>query len=61
MSQNAVVWFDIFVNDMDRAEAFYRMVLQRECENISDPTDSTVIMRGFVTDKKRAGKSRNQK
>ena len=50
MRQNAVGWFDIFVNDMDRAEAFYRTVLQREFESISDPTDTTVIMKGFVMD-----------
>ncbi len=50
MKQNAIGWFDIFVHDMNRAEAFYRMVLQRELEHISDPTDTTVIMKGFVTD-----------
>ena len=50
MKQNAIGWFDIFVNDMDRAETFYRSVLQREFETISDPTDSSVIMKGFVTD-----------
>lgn len=49
MKQNAIGWFDIFVNDMDRAEAFYRTVLQREFETISDPTDTSVIMKGFVT------------
>jgi len=31
MKQNAIGWFDIYVNDMDRA-------------------DSSVIMKGFVTD-----------
>ena len=50
MKQNAIGWFDIYVNDMDRAEAFYRAVLQREFEVISDPTDNHVIMKGFVTD-----------
>lgn len=50
MRQNAIGWFDIYVNDMDRAEAFYRTVLQREFEQISDPTDSSVVMRGFVTE-----------
>lgn len=49
MKQNAIGWFDIFVNDMDRAETFYRSVLQRGFETISDPTDSSVIMKGFVT------------
>lgn len=50
MRQNAIGWFDIYVNDMDRAEMFYRTVLQREFEQISDPTDSSVVMRGFVTE-----------
>lgn len=50
MKQNAIGWFDIFVSDMDRAEAFYRTVLQRELETISDPTDTSVIMKAFVTD-----------
>ena len=50
MKQNAIGWFDIYVNDMGRAEAFYSSVLQREFETLSDPTDTTVVMRGFVTD-----------
>lgn len=50
MKQNAIGWFDIFVSDMDRAEAFYRAVFQREFETISDPTDTSVIMKAFVTD-----------
>jgi predicted enzyme related to lactoylglutathione lyase len=50
MQQNAIGWFDIYVNDMDRAESFYRTVLQREFEQISDPTDESVVMRGFVTE-----------
>jgi uncharacterized protein len=50
MKQNAVGWFDIYVNDMNRAETFYGEVLQRELETISDPTDTSVIMKAFVTD-----------
>lgn len=50
MKQNAVGWFDIYVNDMARAETFYGAVLQQEFETISDPTDNSVIMKGFVTD-----------
>lgn len=50
MKQNAIGWFDIFVHDMDRAETFYRTVLKRGFETISEPTDTTVFMRGFVTD-----------
>lgn len=50
MKQNAVGWFDIYVNDMDRAETFYKAVLQREFETISDPTDTSVIMKSFATE-----------
>lgn len=50
MKQNAVGWFDIYVNDMARAETFYSEVLRREFEMISDPTDTSVIMKAFVTD-----------
>ncbi|WP_197411254.1 VOC family protein [Colwellia sp. TT2012] len=50
MKQNAVGWFDIYVNDMDRAVSFYQSVLKQELENIGDPTDSNVIMKSFPTD-----------
>jgi len=50
MKQNAIGWFDIYVNDMDRAAVFYQSVFQLELENIGDPTDSTVIMKRFPTD-----------
>ncbi|PWQ93506.1 VOC family protein [Leucothrix arctica] len=55
MKQNAIGWFDIYVNDMDRAAAFYQTVLERELENIGDPTDSSVIMKSFVTDMENYG------
>ncbi len=55
MKQNAIGWFDIFVNDMDRAVAFYKSVLQREMEQIGDPTDSSVIMMSFITDMENYG------
>jgi len=50
MKQNAIGWFDIYVNDMDRAAAFYQSVFRKELENIGDPTDSKVIMKSFPTD-----------
>ncbi|MFK8015828.1 MAG: VOC family protein [Gammaproteobacteria bacterium] len=50
MKQNAIGWFDIYVIDMERAEMFYRTVLQRSFEEISDPTDDSVVMKGFETD-----------
>ena len=50
MKQNAIGWFDIYVNDMDRAVSFYQSVLKQKLENMGDPTDSSVIMKSFPTD-----------
>jgi predicted enzyme related to lactoylglutathione lyase len=55
MKQNAIGWFDIYVNDMDRAAAFYQSVLKRELEDLGDPTDSSVIMKSFYTDMENYG------
>ena len=50
MRHNAIGWFDLYVNDMDRAVTFYQTVFKKELENMGDPTDSTVIMKSFPTD-----------
>lgn len=41
---NAVGWFDIYVNDMNRAVSFYESVLQQKLESIGDPTGETQMM-----------------
>ncbi len=41
---NAVGWFDIFVEDLDRAVAFYETVLDTKLEAIGDPTGETQMM-----------------
>ena len=43
---NAIGWFDLYVDDMDRAAAFYETVFQQRLEPIGDPTGETV-MRSF--------------
>ncbi|MCU0718267.1 MAG: VOC family protein [Pirellula sp.] len=43
---NVVGWFDLYVNDMSRAAAFYEAVLQQQLEPIDDPTGET-LMRAF--------------
>jgi uncharacterized protein len=43
---NAVGWFDIYVEDMVRAVAFYEAVLEYRLEPIGDPTGET-LMRAF--------------
>jgi len=50
MKQNAIGWFDIYVNDMDRAVDFYQRVFNTTLESLGDPTDSSVIMNSFPTD-----------
>ncbi len=45
MSQmNAVGWFDIYVDDLDRATGFYQTVLGRALEPMGDPTGETQMM-----------------
>lgn len=50
MKQNAIGWFDIYVDDMKRAVDFYQSVLKQELEDMVDPTDEGVIMKSFATD-----------
>ena len=50
MTHNAIGWFDIYVNDMDRAVTFYQAVFNKQLEDMGDPTDSSVIMKSFPTD-----------
>jgi uncharacterized protein len=41
---NAIGWFDIYVEDMDRAVAFYESVFEFKLEAIIDPTGETQMM-----------------
>lgn len=41
---NAVAWFDIFVDDLDRAVDFYETVLGQKLEAMGDPTGETQMM-----------------
>ena len=41
---NAIGWFDIYVEDMDRAVTFYESVLGQKLEKIIDPTGATQMM-----------------
>lgn len=38
---NAVGWFDIYVEDMDRAAGFYEKVIGVSLEDMNDPTGET--------------------
>ena len=41
---NAVGWFDIYVDDLDRAVAFYETVLDQKLEEMPDPTGQSQMM-----------------
>jgi len=41
---NAVGWFDIYVDDLDRAVAFYEAVLGAKLEPMGDPTGESQMM-----------------
>jgi len=43
-------FFDIYVEDMDRAQAFYETVLDTKLAPMGDPNDETVVMRAFGDD-----------
>jgi predicted enzyme related to lactoylglutathione lyase len=45
--KNSVVWFEIYVEDMERAVNFYEKVLDVKLENINDPSDPSVLMKAF--------------
>jgi uncharacterized protein len=45
---NAIGWFDLYVEDMPRAVAFYEAVFQQTLEPMDDPTGETQ-MRAFPT------------
>lgn len=41
---NAIGWFDIYVNDMDRAVEFYQTVLDVKLAPMGDPTGESTMM-----------------
>ncbi len=49
---NPVIWFEIYVQDMDRAKRFYESVLQVELQRLDNPE---VELWAFPMDMDRAG------
>jgi catechol 2,3-dioxygenase-like lactoylglutathione lyase family enzyme len=37
MATNPVIWFEIYVQDMERAKKFYEAVLQTKLEKLNNP------------------------
>jgi predicted enzyme related to lactoylglutathione lyase len=54
---NAVNWFEIYVDDMDRARRFYETVFQVELESLTDPTEDGLNMMAFPFDPAQMGSS----
>ena len=55
MERNPVAWFEIYVDDMQRARKFYETVLNVSLEELKDPTDSGIEMWSFPSDMKQYG------
>lgn len=55
MANNPVAWFEIYVDDMDRASKFYGEVLAVEFEPLGDPNDSSVVMMAFPSNMEQYG------
>jgi len=54
---NPVSWFEIYVDDMPRAKAFYEAVLAVSLESLHDPNDGGVQMLAFPSDMENYGAS----
>ncbi|MGH1485595.1 MAG: VOC family protein [Cellvibrionaceae bacterium] len=52
---NPVGWFDIYVADMERAEAFYESVFDIQLGDLGDPSDTSMIMKAFPSDMEKYG------
>ncbi len=52
---NPIGWFEIYVEDTERAKTFYETVLNTSLERLGDPTDSGVEMWSFPADFEKYG------
>lgn len=57
MKTNPVVWFEIYVDDMERAAKFYETVLNVKLENLPNPTEQPMEMRVFPSEMESMGTS----
>ena len=55
MANNPVGWFEIYVDEMDRAKAFYQSVLDVKLERLQDPTEANLDMWAFPSDMEKYG------
>lgn len=47
MEQNPVGWFEIYVDDIERATAFYQTVLSTQLQSLTPPGDEGLTMMAF--------------
>ena len=47
---NAITWFEIYVDDMDRATKFYETVLNVKMDELPNPTDQPMQMKAFPSE-----------
>lgn len=47
MNRNPVGWFEIYVQDMDRAKRFYESVFQVKLERLNSPTEMNIELWSF--------------
>lgn len=55
MADNPVAWFEIYVDEMERARNFYETVFSNRLEKLNDPTDSGIEMWSFPSDMEEYG------
>ena len=49
-TENPVVWFEIYVNDLKRAQKFYEQVFQVQLSELGNPTEDALQMLAFPSD-----------
>ena len=54
-NSNSAVWFEIYVDDMDRASEFYESVLSVKLEALPNPGDGPLQMKSFPGDMQKYG------
>ncbi|ENM3790492.1 VOC family protein, partial [Vibrio cholerae] len=57
MLNNPVGWFEIYVNDMERAKTFYETVLKVSLEEMPNPTSMPIKMLTFPSNMEKYGAS----
>lgn len=55
MQNNSVVWFEIYVSDMNRAKKFYSAVFRQELKDMPVPEGMDIEMTAFPSNQERPG------